>query len=127
MLLASLVLNFSGIAFGLFYEGVFFDNLAHFLSWLALVALAAEIAHLRGGLPAFSGRRALVVGALVGFVGGVAWEIVEVVADLLPVYVYNPPLDSVSDTIFGTVGGAIGAWRTNASYLGGKPLRRPLK
>ena len=54
MLLASLVLNFSGIAFGLFYEGVFFDNLAHFLSWLALVALAAEVAHLRGGLPAFS-------------------------------------------------------------------------
>ena len=75
-LLGSIGLNFSGIAFGLFYEGVFFDNLAHFLSWLALVALAAEIAHLRGALPAVSGRRALAVGAAVGLVGGVAWEIV---------------------------------------------------
>jgi hypothetical protein len=76
-------------------------------------------------LPAVSGHRALAVGAAVGLVGGVAWEIVELVADLLPVYIYNPPLDSVSDTIFGTVGGAIGAWRTNA-YLDLKPrLRSP--
>ena len=126
MLVASLVLDFSGIAFGLFYVGVFFDNLAHFLTWLALVALAAELAHLRGVLPAVSGRRALVVGAAVGLVGGMGWEIFEVVADLLPVYIYNPLLDSVSDTVFGTVGGAVGAWRTNA-YLGAKPLRRSLR
>ena len=125
-LLGSIVLKLSGIGSGLLYEGVFFDNLAHFLSWLALVALAAEIAHLRGALPAVSGRRALAVGAAVGLVGGVAWEIVEIVADLLPVYVYNPPPDSVADTVFGTVGGAVGAWRTNA-YLGGKPLRRSLR
>jgi hypothetical protein len=123
MLVASIALDFSGIAFGLFYEGFFFDNLAHFLTWLALVALAAEIAHLRGALPIVSGRRALAVGAVVGLVGGVAWEIFEIVVDLLPVFIHNPPLDSVSDTVFGTVGGAIGAWRTNA-YLGGKPLRR---
>ena len=125
-LLGSIALNFSGIAFGLFYEGVFFDNLAHFLTWLSLVALAAEVAHLRGALPAVSGRRELAVGAAVGLVGGVAWEVVEIVADLLPVYVYNPPLDSVADTVFGTVGGAVGAWRTNA-YLGDKPLRRSLR
>lgn len=126
MLVASLALDFCGLAFGLFYEGIFFDNLAHFLTWLALVALAAEIAHLRGALPAVSGRRALAMGAIVGLVGGVAWEIFEILADLLPVYIYNPPLDSVSDTILGTVGGAVGAWRTSA-YLGGKPLRRSLK
>ena len=124
-LLGSVVHNFSGIAFGLFYEGIFFDNLAHFLTRLALVALAGELAHLRGALPAVPGRRALAVGAAVGLVGEGAWEIVELVAALLPVYIYNPPLDSVSDMIFGTVGGAVGAWRTNA-YLGGKPLRRSL-
>ena len=66
------------------------------------------------------------MGAAVGLVGGVTWEIVEIVADLLPVYVYNPPPDSVADTVFGAVGGAVGAWRTNA-YLGGKPLRRSLR
>jgi len=123
MLAASIALDFSGIAFGLFYGGFFFDSLAHFLTWLALVALAAEIAHLRGALPVVSGRRALAVGAVVGLVGGVAWEIFEIVVDLLPVFIHNPPLDSASDTVFGTVGGAIGSWRTNA-YLGGKSLRR---
>ena len=126
MLVASLVLNFCGLVFGLFYEGVFFDNLAHFLTWLTLVALATELVNLRGDLPAFSGRQALVIGAAIGLVGGVAWEIVELIVDLLPVYIYNPPLDSVADTIFGTIGGAIGALRTSA-YLGGKPLRRSLK
>lgn len=123
MLVASLVLDFCGLAFGLFYEGVFFDRLAHFLTWLALVALAAELAHLRGALPYVSGRRALITGAAVGLVGGVAWEIFEIIADLLPVYIYNPPLDSVSDTIFGAFGGAVGAWRTKA-YLGTKRLHR---
>lgn len=72
MLVASLVLDFSGLALGLFYEGIFFDNLAHFLTWLSLVALAAELAHLRGALPAVSGPRALAVGAVVGLVGGLA-------------------------------------------------------
>ena len=123
MLVASLVLDFSGLAFGLFYEGIFFDNLAHFLTWLALVALAAELAHLRGVLPAVSSRRALITGAAVGLVGGVAWEVVEIIADLLPVYIYNPPLDSVADTIFGTVGGAVGAWRTNAYFTAKRPRR----
>lgn len=125
MLLSSIVLDFCGLAFGLFYEGVFFDNLAHFLTWLALVALAAELAHLRGVLPAASGRRALAAGMVIGLVGGVAWEVFEIVADLLPIYIYNPPLDSVSDTVFGAVGGAVGAWRTNR-YLVGKPPRRSL-
>jgi hypothetical protein len=114
MLLASIVSNLSGLAFGLFYEGIFFDNLAHFLTWLALLALAGEIAHLHGARFVDSGRRALAVGAAVGLVGGVAWEVIEIVADLLPAYIYNPPLDSVSDTFFGMLGGATGAWRTNA-------------
>lgn len=123
MLVACLVLNFCGLVFGLFYEGVFFDTLAHFLTWLVLVALAAEFVYLSGTLPTISGRQALAVGAVIGLVGGVAWEIVEILVDLLPVYIYNPPLDSVADTIVGTLGGAIGALRTSA-YLGGKPLRR---
>lgn len=126
MLLASIVLDLSGLAFGLFYQGFFFDNLAHFLTWLSLVALAMELAHLRGVLPVASGRGVLAVGATIGLLGGVAWEAFEIVADLLPVYIYNPPLDSLSDTLFGTLGGAAGAWRTNA-YLGGKPLRRSLE
>lgn len=118
-LVASLALDVSGLALGLFYEGFFYDNLAHFLTSFALVALAAELTQHRGVLPQLvSGHQALVAGAVVGLVGGGAWEIIEVSADfLLPVFIYNPPLDTVLDMAFGTLGGAIGARRTVA-YLG---------
>lgn len=127
-LVVSLLLDLSGMTFGLFYEGVFFDNLAHFLTSFALVALAAEIAQHRGMLPpALPGRRALAVGAVAGLVGGGVWEIGEAVADsLFPVLIYNPPLDTVLDMAFGTLGGAVGAWRTTA-YLNRKPLRDTLR
>ena len=119
MLIISIVLDFSGLAFGLFYEGFFYDNLAHFLTTLALVALAIEFAHLRGMLPPLvSGSKALAWGAVVGLLGGGVWEIVEITADyLVPVYIYNPPFDTAMDMIFGTLGGAVGAWRTNAYLL----------
>lgn len=115
-LVASLTLDVSGLAFGLFYEGFFYDNLAHFLTTFALVALGVELAHHRGMLPQLiSGRQVLVAGAVVGLVGGGVWEIIEVLADfLLPVFIYNPPLDTVLDMMFGTLGGAIGArWTLN--------------
>lgn len=121
------MLDLSGMAFGLFYEGVLLDNLAHFLTSLALVALAAEIAQHRGALPLLvPGSRALVAGAVVGLVGGGVWEIVEMIADsLFPALIYNPPLDTVLDMTFGTLGGAVGAWRTTA-YPHRKSLRSPL-
>lgn len=111
------------MTFGFFYEGVFLDNLAHFLTSFAFVALAAEIAQHRGKLPLLvPGHRALVAGAVVGLVGGGVWEIVEEVADLaFPVLIYNPPLDTVLDIMFGSLGGAVGAWRTT-SYLRSQAL-----
>ena len=117
-LAASLALDVSGLAFGLFYEGVFYDNLAHFLTTFALVCLGVEFAQPRGMFPwLVFGRRALVAGAVVGLAGGGVWEMIEVLADsLLPVFIYNPPLDTVLDMSFGTLGGAVGALRTVA-YL----------
>ncbi len=113
------------MAFGLFCEGVFYDNLAHFLTSFSLVALAAELAQHHKALPVLvSGRRALIAGAVVGFVGGGAWEIVEIILDFaFPVFIYNLPLDTVMDVAFGTVGGAVGVWRTNAVYPAPKPTR----
>lgn len=126
-LIVSLVFDLSGLAFGLFYEGFFYDNLAHFLTSFALVALAAELAQQRGALPPLvPGGRALLAGAVAGLVGGVAWEIFEVIADFLFPIIYNPPLDTVTDTIFGSLGGALGAWRT-AAYLNRKPSRKMLR
>lgn len=116
VLTASLVLDLSGMAFGLFYGGVFYDNLAHFLTSFALVALGTEIAQGRGVLPpVVPGGRALAAGALVGLVGGGAWEVVEMVADFFfPALIYNPLPDTALDMAFGTLGGAAGAWRTAA-------------
>lgn len=123
-LIVSLVFDLSGLVFGLFYEGMFYDNLAHFLTSFALVALAAELAQQRGALPLLvPGGRALVAGAVVGLVGGGVWELLEVIADSLFPLVYNPPLDTLTDTILGSLGGAAGAWRTTA-YLHRKPLRK---
>ncbi len=60
--------------------------------------------------------------ALVGFVGGGAWEIVEIIADFaFPVFIYNSPLETAIDMAFGTVGGAGEAWRTNAVYTTPRP------
>ncbi len=128
VLAVSLVFDLSGMVFGLFYEGIFYDNLAHFLTSLALVALAAELAPHRGVLPLLvPGSRALVAGAVVGLIGGGAWEVLEVIVDLLfPVLIYNPPLDTVTDMAFGSLGGAVGAWRT-AAYLNRKPGRGPFR
>lgn len=123
-LISSLLFDLSGLAFGLFYEGFFYDNLAHFLTSFALVALAAELAQQRGALPLIvPGGLALLAGAVAGLAGAVAWETLEVITDLLFPVVYNPPLDTATDTVFGSLGGALGAWRTTA-YLNRKPSRK---
>ncbi len=116
VLLLSGALNFAGLMFGLFYEGFFFDNVAHFLTAMGLVALAAELAHWHAGISLGSVRRALLAGALLGIVGGGLWEIFEVIVDYFVPEVYNPPVDTLLDMTFGTLGGAAGAWRTQA-YL----------
>lgn len=118
MLAVSGVVDFMGFAFGLFYAGVFYDNLAHFLTTFSLVALAAELyfrhemTH-RSVTPSVTVRRALAAGAAMGLAGGVAWEAFEALLDLIfPGKIYNPPVDSVVDTVFGILGGALGMWRT---------------
>jgi len=124
-LISCLVFDVSGLIFGLFYEGIFYDNLAHFMTSFALVALATELAQQRGVLPLLvPGSRALAAGMVVGLVGGGVWEVFEVIADFLfPVLIYNPPLDTVTDMVFGSLGGAFGVWRT-AAYLNRKPSRK---
>lgn len=126
VLAVSLVFDLSGMVFGLFYEGIFYDNLAHFLTSFALVSLVAELAQHRGVLPLLvPGGRALVAGAVVGFVGGGAWEVLEMIADLLfPVLIYNPPLDTITDMAFGSLGGAVGVWWTTV-YMNRKLGRGP--
>jgi hypothetical protein len=117
-LLVSAVIDLVGFAFGLFYAGVFYDNLAHFLTTFSLVALAAEL-YLRYEMNHREVRRrvtagrALALGAALGLIGGASWEGVEAVLDLaFPATIYNPAVDSAVDVMFGVAGGALGVWRT---------------
>ena len=120
-LLTSAAIDITGFAFGLFYAGVFYDNLAHFLTTFSLVALASEM-YLWRETPLYevktriTVRHALTIGASIGLLGGAAWESFEAVLDLaFPRTIYNPPVDSVVDTAFGTIGGALGVWRIAAN------------
>lgn len=116
-LLASAAIDLTGFAFGLFYAGVFYDNLAHFLTSFSLVALGSEMYLSREKThneikKRITVHRALAVGAAIGLVSGVAWEGFETLLDLtFPSIIYNPPVDSAVDTAFGTLGGALGMCR----------------
>lgn len=126
LLFVSGAVDFSGLAFGLFYEGFFFDNFAHFLTSMALVSLATELAHWYSNISFGSVWRTLLAGALLGLVGGGLWEIFEVFVDYFVPGVYNPPVDTLLDMTFGTLGGAAGAWRTQAYLAPTAKHRRPL-
>ncbi len=126
LLFISGTVDLAGLTLGLFHEGFFFDNLAHFLTSMALVALATELAHWRFGISFGSVRRTLLAGALLGLFGGGLWEIFEVVVDYFVPEVYNPPIDTLLDTMFGTLGGAAGAWRTQMYLAPSAKHRRPL-
>ncbi|CAN5231525.1 hypothetical protein BH20ACT11_BH20ACT11_08070 [soil metagenome] len=121
-LCASAVIDLTGFALGLFYAGVFYDNLAHFITTFSLVALVTEL-YLRHEMNQrrvrryFTARRALVVGAATGLLAGMSWEGFETVLNLaFPETIYNPPVDSVVDTAFGVAGGALALWRTAALF-----------
>jgi hypothetical protein len=128
-LCASAVIDLTGFALGLFYAGVFYDNLAHFITTFSLVALVTEL-YLRHEMNQrrlrryFTVRRALVFGAVAGLLGGAAWEGFEAMLDLaFPQTIYNPAVDSVVDVSFGVAGGALGVWRA-VVHFGLTPLKR---
>lgn len=127
-LLVSAVIDLTGFAFGLFYAGVFYDNLAHFLTTFSLLALAAEL-YLRHEMTHLGIRRsitvgrALIFGAAAGLLAGTVWEGFEAALDLLfPRTIYNPAADSVVDVTFGVAGGSLGICRT-VLYFGLIPSR----
>lgn len=121
-LIVSAAIDLTGFAFGLFYAGIFYDNLAHFMTTFSLVALAAELylrheMNHRGVRRYFTARRALAVGAAAGLLAGMSWEGFEAILNLaFPETIYNPPVDSVVDTAFGVAGGALALWRTSALF-----------
>lgn len=107
-------LNGAGFIWDIFEPVPLYDEVAHVVTPFVLVAVAAEIVYRFGGDDEFfdTPRHALVTGSVIGFVGAVGWEGIEIVLDLLfpQAGIDHPPLDTVFDVALGVAGGAAGAW-----------------
>jgi len=123
------LLNAAGFAFDLFEPVPLYDEVAHLLTPLVLVAIVAEIVYRSGGDDEFFGtpQRAVITGAVVGLVGAAGWEVIELLLDLLGFDIDRAAPDTVFDIVLGVVGGALGAYLADhfLDRLFGRPRRLP--
>ena len=112
LILFCIALNAAGFLWKLFEPILLYDEVAHFVTPFTLVLILAEIIYRSGGDDEFfsTPTRALVTGSVIGFLGAVGWEGVEVVMSLMGMSVSNAMLDSIFDVVLGILGGAAGAW-----------------
>lgn len=114
LILVCVLLNGAGFLWDLFEPVLLYDEIAHVLTPFVLVAIAAEIVYRSGGDDVFFGtpRRAMLTGAVIGLAGAVAWEVIEIVLDLLfPEASIDHALpDTIFDIVLGVLGGAAGAY-----------------
>jgi uncharacterized membrane protein len=105
-------LNGAGFLWHLFEPIPLYDEIAHLLTPLVLVAITAEIIYRSGGDDEFfdTPRHAIVTGSVIGFVGAAGWEGIEVILDMMGFPISRALLDTIFDVFLGVVGGAIGAW-----------------
>jgi hypothetical protein len=106
------VLNGAGFAWNLFEPVPLYDEVAHLLTPLVLVAIAAEIVYRGGGDDEFfnTPRHAVITGCVIGLVGATAWEGIEILMDLMGIHIDHALPDTFFDIFLGILGGALGAW-----------------
>ena len=97
---------------GIFEPVPLYDEVAHTLTPFVLVALTAEIIYRSGGDDVFfdTPRHAILTGVVIGLVGAIAWEGVEILLDYMGVQVSHAPVDTGVDVLLGVLGGAAGAY-----------------
>ncbi len=112
LILICIALNGAGFAWQLFEPIPLYDEIAHFLTPLVLVAVVAEIIYRLGGDDEFfdTPAHAIVTGSVIGLLGAAGWEGVEVLLSLIGVPIANTLPDSLFDVFLGVLGGAAGAW-----------------
>jgi hypothetical protein len=112
LILFCIALNAAGFLWKLFEPVLLYDEVAHFVTPFTLVLVLAEIIYRSGGDDEFfsTPTRSVVTGSLIGFLGAVGWEGVEVVMSLMGMSISNALLDSIFDVVLGILGGAAGAW-----------------
>ena len=111
------VLNGVGFIWDIFEPIPLYDEIAHVVTPFTLVAITAEVVYRFGGDDEFfdTPRHAIITGVVIGFVGAVLWEVVEIVLDLLfpEASIDHAPADTVFDIVLGVIGGGAGAWVTD--------------
>lgn len=112
LILFCIALNAAGFMWKLFEPILLYDEIAHFLTPFTLVLILAEIIYRSGGDDEFfnTPTRAIVTGSVIGLLGAVGWEGVEVVMSLMGLAISNALVDSIFDVVLGILGGAVGAW-----------------
>jgi hypothetical protein len=112
LILICTALNGAGFMWNLFEPIPLYDEIAHFITPFTLVAFTAEIIYRGGGDDEFfnTPRHAVITGSIIGLVGAGAWEVIEIVLDLMGFSISHAPPDTVFDVVLGVIGGAAGAW-----------------
>lgn len=112
LLVFCFLINFFGFAFKLFEPVFLYDEVAHFVTPFVLVALACEVLYRTGYHDTFfrNPPQAAVTGAVIGFIGAVVWEIVEVILGAMGFSISNALPDSILDVLLGVAGGALGGF-----------------
>ncbi len=112
LILFCIVLNTSGFLWKLFEPILFYDEIAHFITPFTLVMILAEIIYRGGGDDDFfnTPKRAVITGSVIGLLGAVGWEGIEVLLSLVGAPISNALPDSMFDVVLGVLGGAAGAW-----------------
>jgi len=108
------LLNGAGFLWDIFEPVPLYDEIAHVITPFTLVAITAEIIYRFGGDDEFfdTPRHALITGSVIGLLGAIGWELVEILLDyLLPAAGIDHALpDTIFDVVLGVIGGAAGAW-----------------
>lgn len=112
LLIFSVVLNAAGFIWKLFEPVPLYDEIAHFVTPFVLVGITAEIIYRFGGDDEFfdTPRHAIITGAVIGLLGGIGWEGIEILLSMMGVSISNAFADSLFDIFLGVLGGAGGAW-----------------
>lgn len=109
-----IILNGAGFIWDIFEPVPLYDEIAHVVTPFILVAITAEIVYRFGGDDEFfdTPRHAIVTGAVIGLVGAIAWEGVEILLDLFfPAASIDHAIpDTIFDIVLGVIGGAAGAY-----------------
>jgi len=114
LILFCILLNGAGFLWDIFEPIPLYDEIAHVITPFTLVAITAEIVYRFGGDDEFfdTPRHALITGSVIGLVGAIGWEFVEILLDyLFPAADIDHALpDTIFDIVLGVIGGAAGAW-----------------